>query len=118
MLLNILIWAVLSTGYYFYLSHYAARIPGDWAILINFILIPLISGALAQFLYRGTQAIRMAFTVMIPVIPAIVFGGDPKFPGLQVSLVGMLAFGFGVGAIASAESIKAIRKWLHIGDHS
>jgi len=66
-----------------YLWVVAAFVPDRYALIVNFIIVPGLIGALAAYLLSGTLMAKLLFSLAIPVIHVAVFGGDPAKPGLE-----------------------------------
>jgi hypothetical protein len=88
--LLILVFAVISTAY---LALLADRIPGAYALFINFILIPLAMGFVSAFLLTGHIAVKLLALAVVPIAHVVYFGGDEGKPGLE-NVVAACEFAF------------------------
>ena len=92
----VLVATAAVAGVYF--SKYASTVPQEWILVVNFVLVPVVLGALTYFLFAGERFTRLALVGAIPVLSILLAGGDPAKPGLALGLIGPLLIVFLLGA--------------------
>ena len=95
---NVLALCVMTTLSTVYYSTLASKVPQDWMLVVNFVLIPTMLGAVAYVIFSGKPSLRFALISLIPVLSIILVGGDPAKPGLELVLIGPLLILFWAGA--------------------
>lgn len=86
--------------YLSYLLLISEQIPADNRLLVNFLIVPIVLGACGAIALSSQTGVltRIALIAIVPVLPILVFGGDPAKPGMEVILIGPMALMFAVGA--------------------
>jgi len=100
MIRNILTISAVILVYLSYLLLISERVPADDRLLINFLVVPILLGVCGVIaLSREIGAVtRIALIAATPILPILIFGGDPAKPGLELILIGPLALMFSIGA--------------------
>jgi hypothetical protein len=95
---NLVVLVVMAVVGGVYFSKYASAVPQEWILLVNFVLVPAVLGALAYVVFAGERFVRLALVSAIPVLSILLAGGDPAKPGLELVLIGPLLVVFWLGA--------------------
>ncbi|MFZ5558108.1 MAG: hypothetical protein ACOZDY_15555 [Pseudomonadota bacterium] len=98
---NVLALGVMTALGAIYFAQFANKVPQEWMLVVNFIVVPMIMGALAYAIFSGKSFVRLAFVSAIPILSILLAGGDPAKPGLELVLIGPLLIVFWIGAGAS-----------------
>lgn len=100
-LLNTVSIIVLTLASLAYLLLLAGYVPDKYALVINFMLVPLLFGCLGFFLLRGVLPIKLLLLAVLPIAHVLYFGADSTKPGLENMIaVGELIF-IGLGVVLS-----------------
>jgi len=95
---NALVLGVMTALGAIYFSQFASKVPQEWMLVVNFIVVPTILGALAYTIFAGEPFVRLVFVSAIPILLILLAGGDPAKPGLELVLIGPLLIAFWIGA--------------------
>lgn len=102
------VWVLLLTIFStLYLKYIGNVIPANYALLVNFILMPLIVGIIGGWFVTFPLYLRIPILLVIPVVHVIYFGGDPAKPGLE-NLIGLVEAALIVIGILAAYFSKTI----------
>lgn len=77
----VIIVVVLSSTAYLWLI--ASLVPGEYALLVNFGIVPGLIGLLTGYLLVGPLIAKLLMLLVVPITHVLVFGGDPAKPGLE-----------------------------------
>ena len=58
-------------------------VPGKYALIANFIVMPSVLGLLSGYLLLGRLPAKLALLLLIPIAHVLLFGQDPAKPGLE-----------------------------------
>ena len=104
---NVLALGVLVTLCATYYVKYANTVPQDWMLVLNFLVVPALVGALAYIAFAGERMLRLALVSVIPILSVLLAGGDPAKPGVELVLIGPLLVVFWLGA-----SVPLLLQWF------
>jgi hypothetical protein len=95
---NVLALGAMTTLGAVYFTKFANTVPQEWMLVVNFVVVPAVLGALAYVVFAGEPFVRLALVSAIPVLLILLAGGDPAKPGLELILIGPLLVVFWLGA--------------------
>ena len=99
---SLLLLAIASVAY---LILVAGHVPDKHALVINFMLVPLLFGIAGFFLLKGGLPIKLILLAVLPLVHVVYFGADSTKPGLENMIaVGefiFICFGVGLGVLAN-----------------
>jgi hypothetical protein len=110
---NALMLGVIVSLRAVYSAEFAHSVPQEWMLVVNFVVVPAILGALAYAVFTGKRSVRLALVSTIPVLWILFEGGDPAKPGLEIILIGPLVVIFLLGA-----GISLALQWFFCGRNS
>ena len=84
--ISLLFLALASLAYFLLI---AGHVPHKYALVINFMLVPLLFGCAGFFLFKGPLPIKLILLAVLPLLHVLYFGADSTKPGLE----NMLAVG-------------------------
>lgn len=88
-----------------YLVLLAGHVPDKYALVINFMLVPLLFGIAGFFLLKGELQLKLVLLAALPLAHVVYFGADSTKPGLENMIaVGefiFICFGVGLGVLAN-----------------
>lgn len=81
--INVVSLLLLAAASVAYLILVAGYVPDKHALLINFMLVPLLFGIAGFFLLKGGLLIKLILLAVLPLVHVIYFGSDSTKPGLE-----------------------------------
>jgi hypothetical protein len=77
----LLLFLVLaSLAYLLFIANY---VPDKYALVINFMLVPLLFGCVGFVLFKEVLPIKLLLLAIIPLVHVLYFGADSTKPGLE-----------------------------------
>jgi hypothetical protein len=93
----------LVAGSLLYFVLAAKYVPPEYALLVNFGIIPVVVGVCGYMVFRGPVYLRALLVSAVPVALVLYFGADPGKPGIEMTLfyvyLGTVLAGLGIGFI-------------------
>ena len=106
---DLIVISVLGGLSLLYLTYAALSVPAEHALLVNFILIPMILGMVAYFLFARSVLRAIPWMLLIPVTHVLVLGGSPAIPGLHYWLAATELLFMYLGIVLSAVVWRLMR---------
>jgi hypothetical protein len=66
---------------------FAKLVPGKYALVVNFLLMPFVFGIAASWILQGPLYLKCLLLLLIPIVHVLLLGGDLAKPGLDRFLV-------------------------------
>jgi hypothetical protein len=114
-----IITVVLSGLHFLYFRYVASAVPDYMALVVNFVVLPLLIGVIAFRAFRKVPKsllLLLLAPALIPLPSVLYFGGDPAKPGLEWALYYVLVFFLALGEVAgcAAQWLLNRRKGAHV----
>lgn len=91
----------LVAGSLLYFVLAAKYVPPEYALLVNFGIIPVLVGVCGYMVLRGPVYLRALLVSIVPLALVLYFGADPGKPGVEMTLfyvyLGTVLTGLAIG---------------------
>lgn len=95
---NVLILILSAVAYHIYVVNIFFELPSQLGLVINFLIVPIIMGAISSWLFVSDIWIRIVLSAVIPVAPMAFAGSYVDTGGINIAYIGPLMVVFAVGA--------------------